>query len=293
MGAGVANCVGLIVELLNAKKRLFLIEEPETELHPAALRALLDLIIDSARSNGNQFIISTHSNIVVRHLGSLPMTVINEVQRVPDSNPPKSTVRLVGADARSRIDLLASLGYQFSDFELYSGWLILEESSAEAIIREFLLKWFAPKLVGRLCTIAAGGAQDVEPRFVEFARIFTFIHKEPAYKNRAWVVCDGDEAGLNTVTKLKERFKEWPPETFRTFGEKSFESYYPRHFSTDVTRTLAITDKKAKWNEKKSLVEFVKAWLRANEEDGRKQLQESAAPVIKILQNIEALIGQS
>jgi len=44
LGAGVAHGVALIVELLRARNKLFLIEELETELHPAALRMLMKLI---------------------------------------------------------------------------------------------------------------------------------------------------------------------------------------------------------------------------------------------------------
>jgi hypothetical protein len=102
---------------------------------------------------------------------------------------------------------MRSLGYELSDFELYSAWLILEESSAEVIIRQFLLKWFAPKLVGRLQTIAGGGASDIGPRFLEFARMFTFIHRAHAFRGMAWVICDGDDAGIKTVQQLREKYQ--------------------------------------------------------------------------------------
>src|SRR5262249_823807 len=63
LGEGVPNLLGLIVSLCLAEDRLFLIEEPENDVHPRALKALLDFIVD--RSEANQFIVSTHSNIVV------------------------------------------------------------------------------------------------------------------------------------------------------------------------------------------------------------------------------------
>lgn len=67
MGEGVPNIVGLLIELALAEGKLFLIEEPENDLHPNALKALLDLILLSAERN--QFVVSTHSSIVVRYLG--------------------------------------------------------------------------------------------------------------------------------------------------------------------------------------------------------------------------------
>jgi len=63
MGEGLANIVALLSELAVNSGKLFLIEMPENDLHPQALKALLDLILESSKRN--QFIISTHSNIVV------------------------------------------------------------------------------------------------------------------------------------------------------------------------------------------------------------------------------------
>jgi AAA15 family ATPase/GTPase len=68
MGEGVANIIGLISDLCVAKDKIFLIEEPENDVHPKALKSLLKLIIE--KSSTNQFFVSTHSNIVMKYLGS-------------------------------------------------------------------------------------------------------------------------------------------------------------------------------------------------------------------------------
>ena len=51
MGAGVANVVTLLHCLVNARGKVFLIEEPETDLHPAALRKLLRYIVEAGAQN--------------------------------------------------------------------------------------------------------------------------------------------------------------------------------------------------------------------------------------------------
>ena len=53
----------MLAEITLAKNKLFLIEEPENDLHPKALKALLELILESSASN--QFVISTHSNTLI------------------------------------------------------------------------------------------------------------------------------------------------------------------------------------------------------------------------------------
>ena len=56
MGEGVTNILGLITDLCVAENNIFLIEEPENDIHPKALKALLDLIASKADANhrGNQ-----------------------------------------------------------------------------------------------------------------------------------------------------------------------------------------------------------------------------------------------
>ncbi len=58
--------LGLIVELCVERNKIFVIEEPEANLHPEALRSLLKLV--KIASEINQVIIATHSNVVLREL---------------------------------------------------------------------------------------------------------------------------------------------------------------------------------------------------------------------------------
>jgi energy-coupling factor transporter ATP-binding protein EcfA2 len=67
MGDGITEMVALIVELCTERNKIFVLEEPETSLHPRGLRALLNLVRKAAECN--QFFIATHSNIVLRELG--------------------------------------------------------------------------------------------------------------------------------------------------------------------------------------------------------------------------------
>ena len=66
MGEGVMNTLGLVVDLCVAEEKLFLVEEPENDIHPRALKALMKFICE--RAEKNQFIITTHSNIVAKYL---------------------------------------------------------------------------------------------------------------------------------------------------------------------------------------------------------------------------------
>ncbi|ARU22344.1 membrane protein [Ralstonia solanacearum] len=163
MGEGVPNIVALLVDLTLSSGKLFLVEEPENDLHPEALKALLDLMVES--SQRNQFVVSTHSNIVVRHLGAVEASRVFHVSAPKGELPTTAEIEEVPNTPQARLNVLRELGYSFSDFDLWDGWLIVEESSAERIIRDYLIRWFAPKL-SRVRTLAANGTGNVEATFV-------------------------------------------------------------------------------------------------------------------------------
>lgn len=290
MGEGVPNIVEMLASLAISEGKLFLLEEPENDLHPAALKALLELIAIS--SERNQFVISTHSNIVVRHLCSLPQSKLFRVKAEPNVLPTIATIEDVGNSAESRIAVLRELGYELSDFELWDGWLILEESSAERIIRDFLIPWFVPRL-SSLRTISAGGASKVAPAFEEFRRLFLYAHLEPVYRHRAWVRVDGDEVGQDVVAKLRGKYAEILPERFGWYTSGQFERYYPKRFEDEATAALALSDRQGKQEAKKALFERVRLWLLADREEAERALAESAAEIIEDLRRIERELNGS
>ncbi|WP_427923849.1 ATP-dependent nuclease [Streptomyces sp. cg40] len=288
MGEGISSLLGLITDLCVAEGQLFLIEEPENDIHPEGLKALLDVIIE--KSANNQFIVSTHSNIVVKYLASAPDSRLFQVEQNPDARGvPTSTVKLIES-AEDRAAVLRDLGYDLHDFDLAEGWLILEESSAERIILDYLIPWFAPKLT-RIRTVAAGGTGGVEPTFREFGKLVLFVHREEVFKHRAWVVVDGDPSGQDVVTKLKAKYTTWPSDRFRFFSEPRFEDYYPSRFKEQIDDAFS-KPKREQQEAKSALRQEVQDWCDANRELAKTELAQSAAEVIAVLQEIEAALFQ-
>jgi hypothetical protein len=284
MGEGVPHIVGLLVDLALSEGKLFLIEEPENDLHPKALKALLELIQKSAEKN--QFVISTHSNIVVRHLASLPDSRLYNITLDVAINPPEATIVEVANTPEARIKVLRELGYELFDFDLWDGWLILEESSAERIIRDYLIPWFAPKL-SRIRTIAASSISQVEANFEDLNRLVRFTHLEDAYKDAVWVRVDGDDIGKETCITLQKRYTNWKSDRFDFFDQAQFEKYYPEEFRDASATALAIQNQQAKRAAKNELLAKVRNWLDEDEERARKALETSAKCVIAHLQKIE------
>lgn len=292
MGDGVPHIVGLLVDLALYHGKIFLIEELEDSLHPRALKALLDLVIES--SSDNQFVVATHSNIVMRYLASLRESRLYYVDSDHDASIPTASVREIPLDAGERMAVLRDLGYESADLGVWDAWLFLEESSAERVIRECLIPWFAPSLAHRIRTVAAGGVSKVEPTFEDFHRLMLFTHLQPGYRGRAWVVLDGDQQGRQVVAQLKERYKTtWDAAHFRTFSEANFESYYPPRFAEEVEAALSEKDKDAKREAKRTLLVAVLSWANLDQAAAKTEFEQSASEVVGILAELEENLRDS
>ena len=189
-------------------------------------------------------------------------------------------------EPKDRIEVLRELGYSPFDLELWDGWLILEESSAERLIREYFVRWYAPSLI-RVRTFAAGGNTKVEPVFDDFYRLFCFAHLEVSYRDKAWVLVDGDERGREVASRLQAKFPTWSRDNFKALAKEDFEEYYPDIFAESVAQVLAITDRQSKRQAKTELLDRVLAWIEENHDRARQEFESSAQEVIQFLKEIE------
>lgn len=285
LGSGVAHLLGLVVALCSVDGWLFLIEEPENDIHPAALRALLGEI--EAASVSNQFVITTHSSIVLRHLGAIDDSRVYEVAREDHKRLPTSVIREIGRDAESRRAVLANLGYELGDLNVNDAWIIFEESSAERIVRQFLIPWFVPALRG-CATIASQGVDDVPRTFGSLSKMVLFLHLDGNWAGRALVLVDGDVKGRRTVESLRSDFAAtWPPEAFEVLREANFERYYPAKFLSDVEMIEALGhDERRK--PKLDLLRRVVDWAEEDPGAAKAAFEISAAEVIDALKAFES-----
>jgi predicted ATPase len=290
MGEGVMNILGLVVHLALAEKKVLILEEPENDIHPRALKALLDLVIE--KSADNQFVITTHSNIVLKALGASNNARIFRIQCSLVERMPTSTVTDVGDSPDARRAILEELGYELHDADLWDAWLILEESSAEKIIREYLIPWFCPNLRGRLRTMSAHSLSEVLPRFRDFDNLFVYLHLTPTYKNRAWVLLDGGGTEAEIAAQLRSRYCPggWREDRFLQLKNHDFERYYPSRFAEKVECVLSIEDKGSRREQKRSLLAQVEEWIASEPELAKQEFAESASEIIEVLSAIQQAI---
>ncbi|MDI9857976.1 ATP-dependent nuclease [Flectobacillus roseus] len=292
MGEGVISLAILIVELCSCKGGVFLIEEPENDIHPQMLKILLNLIIESSKLN--QFFISTHSNIVLKVLGSEVTTSIYKVKskKVEDGAPHHyiSTIQKISTTDERKI-LLEELGYELFDYDLWEGWIFFEEYSAEGLIRDYFIPWYVPKLHNKIRTFSARTSNQVAPKFDEFNRLFVYLHLELVYKNKVWVIIDGGDEELKIINEFKDKYVKqgWNPEQFLQLKKHDFEEYYPEKFVEKFRSEILPlkNSNSSKRDKKKELLDEVREWIKNDEINAKLEFEKSAFEIIEVLKIIE------
>ncbi len=289
MGEGVANVLGLLSILLTENNKLFIIEELENDIHPQALKKLLDLIV--RKSGTNQFIISTHSNIVLKHLATIPEALIfftdwKMVKSREGIQLPTSEVSLVENTPESRLRILERLGYELLDFDLYKSYIIFEESSAEQLVKDLIIPQFFPELLDKVKTIAAGGADDIKGRMSDFLRLIVYLNGNAIYQDRTWVIADGDKAGMDAIKQLKAKFTKLPANNFIALSKSNIEEYYPTRFKKQFDLLKNIADPNIRRNKKIELNQSVFKFIRENPLKAKADFAKSADEIIQLFKTI-------
>ena len=100
------------------------------------------------------------------------------------------------------------------------------------------------------------------------------------------MIVDGDDEGKKVVANLRGKYKDWPHDHFATWRQPDFEAYYPARFAEQVKAVLAMPHDK-KPAAKKKILDEVKAWCDANQEEAKVEFERSAAEVIEALRRIQ------
>jgi hypothetical protein len=190
---------------------------------------------------------------------------------------------------------LESLGYELYDLDIWNAWIMLEESSAEKIIRNYLIPWFTPALENKVRTFSAHSISEIEPKFTDFNNLFVFLHLEPRYKNKAWVIVDSGNEEKTIIDRMKTTYKSagWKEEQFLQFSEHDFEKYYPSEFQNEINKIIETSNKEERRKKKESLLSNLEEWIKEDCERARKAFETSAQEVIKILKEIERALNNT
>lgn len=147
-GSGIQSAVYLAISLAVAVadnvNYLVGIEEPELNMHPQAQRKLLDALKDSRKYPNTQFIITTHSSVMIDKLGHQSIALCRKCK-----GPKRdiiSKVTQLSEDFLERYNMQEMQYYNFFDFKnsdfFFSKYLIITESPIDSKVFTELLKNF-------------------------------------------------------------------------------------------------------------------------------------------------------
>jgi predicted ATPase len=290
LGSGVDRAVRMLVDMIGYQGRIFLLEEPENDLHPTALKNFLE-VIDQCLGH-NQLFVTTHSPVVLKYLAARADSAIFEVEKVEGAELPTSTISRVDDNPSARRHVLNKIGHELSDFDLYDAWLILEESTMERLIRDVLIPRAVPELLGRLGTVASDGASDVEARVGALLKMFLYSRQEAIYRDKTWVCVDGDDAGKKALDDIRQKHPSVATARLYNAQRLNLEQYYPNEFRTEVDAALQLPDKRQRREQKRLL--FQKVFAAMTEDDALKQeFIENAKDIVGFLKSIAATLKRT
>lgn len=107
-GTGIGHVLSILYVAIQEKPQTILIDEPQSFLHPGALRKLFE-ILSSPECNHHQYIVSTHSPILVSEVNTSSVTVVSKVNGV------SSAKTVDPKDKKELQSILEAIGAKLSD----------------------------------------------------------------------------------------------------------------------------------------------------------------------------------
>jgi hypothetical protein len=271
MGSGLLEAVYLLYNIFDCRDNsVLVIDEIETAIHPSLLKDILKYFQDIAEKRNIQVILTTHSIAVVNALGAIENTKLFETKLsdASTSSFSEAIVNEIGSyEERHRV--LSDLGYSLSDWNVYEGYIITEESSTQGLIQNIILPIYYPKLVGRIGVIASSGYTDVRKKFQALQNLFLFLHvqndgkKNNQWKERFLVLVDNGDGERQFIEKMRTDFSQYDSFRFTALESEDIEKLYPQ-------KLLEEAYKKNKCNDIKELIDRAK---KEQADNGRSEIK--------------------
>jgi len=163
VGTGVTNALAMLYVVLTAHTpRIILLEEPNSYLHPRALRDLLSIVAEAGSMH--QFFITTHSSDVLRSVPSHTVTLL-------EHNGVKTSARqTMQKDLSDFHTGLLDLGIRLTDLHGCDRVLWVEGETEEAIFPKILAHFFKEIAQG-IATLRLHATGDFEARAYRASKV--------------------------------------------------------------------------------------------------------------------------
>ena len=169
VGTGVGNALAMLYVTLTAQtQRFILLEEPNSFLHPRALRELLAILAEIGGKH--QFFITTHSSDVLRTVKASTVTLL-------EYDGQQTTVKQATGDKLHELQAgLIDLGISLTDLHGCDKVLWVEGETEEAIF-PLLLRHFFPEMAQGIAVLPLYATGDFESKKYEPKKVAAIYEK--------------------------------------------------------------------------------------------------------------------
>ena len=159
VGTGIGNALAMLYVALTAQsQRFILLEEPNSFLHPRALRDLLAILAEIGGKH--QFFITTHSSDVLRTIRASTVTLL-------EYDGQQTTIKQTTGDKLHELQAgLVELGISLTDLHGCNNVLWVEGETEEAVF-PLILTHFFPELAQGLAVLPLYATGDFESKKYE------------------------------------------------------------------------------------------------------------------------------
>ena len=169
VGTGVGNALAMLYVALTAQaQRFILLEEPNSFLHPRALRELLAILAEIGSKH--QFFVTTHSSDVLRTIKASTVTLL-------EHDGCQTTVKQTSGNELYKFQAgLVDLGIRLTDLHGCDKVLWVEGETEEAIF-PLLLRHFFPELAQGIAVLPLHATGDFEAKKYEPKKVAEIYKK--------------------------------------------------------------------------------------------------------------------
>lgn len=170
VGTGVGNAVAMLYVVLTAasSERYILLEEPNSFLHPRALRELLSILAEIGSKH--QYFITTHSSDVLRTIQASTVTLL-------EYDGKQTTIQQTASDKLHQFKTgLIDLGIRLTDLHGCDRVLWVEGETEEAIFPLILQKFF-PEIAQGIAVLRLHSTGDFESRKINPEKVAEIYKK--------------------------------------------------------------------------------------------------------------------
>lgn len=169
VGTGVGNALAMLyVALTSQTQRFILLEEPNSYLHPRALRELLAILAEVG--SRHQYFITTHSSDVLRTVKASTVTLL-------EHDGVQTTIKQTSGDKLHELQAgLVELGISLTDLHGCDK-VLWTEGETEAAIFPMLLQHFFPEVAQGIAVLPLHATGDFEARKFEPQKVAAIYKK--------------------------------------------------------------------------------------------------------------------